>query len=253
MQITFNREFYTWELETWQDKTDAWTFKLWLKLFMPFDYSVSCSKPPCYDKSSLCNLKTVSVNTIPAEKVGHIWWHQMLNELFVLFCFCDQQESLYLTCVMTWQTNICRLVISCFCPTCAMFAKSFYQLLGCVCSVGVRTLAELTSKHTQQEVKCMHSLAHWAQRWVASWKSLFPGKTKLLLLYFIDLNTENWLKTVFSVCQASVGPVAAGGSGSLRNDSCQTTWPLSLGQPTSISSGLTCMRTAALSGDVSIA
>lgn len=37
-------------------------------------------------------------------------------------------------CVLAGQTGICRLLIWCFCPTCAMFAKSFYRLLGCVCS-----------------------------------------------------------------------------------------------------------------------
>lgn len=154
-------------------------------------------------------------------------------------------------CVIAGQTGICRLLVWCFCPTGAMFAKPFYSLLGCLCSVGVRTGAELISRHTQQGLECTasltHSLTHWARTLVASSKSLLPGKAKLFLLYW----PKYWELT--ADCLWCLPALCWTCCRSLRSDSCQTTWPLSLGQPTSISSGLTCRHTAALGGDVSVA
>lgn len=94
--------------------------------------------------------------------------------LFLLLWPAGVSSSDLCDVVLAWQTGICRLLICCFCSTCAMFAKPFYSLLGHVCSVGVRTRAELISRHTLQGVKCTHLLTHVFKKSPSRQNKTFP-------------------------------------------------------------------------------
>lgn len=119
-----------------------------------------------------------------------------------------------------------------FCPTCVVFAKSFYRLSGCLCSVGIGSTVDI---QTRAAGGWVHSQARWAQTPVALWKKAELNFKK------VRLNREASSGRSRTCCYCS----------SLRSDSCQATW--SPARTSHCYIQRLSAHTAAPGGDVSVA